>query len=610
MKGQPHLIYEFGPLHLDTKEQTLLRDGQIISLTPKAYDTLLALVQEAGHTLGKDYLLEKVWHGTYVTEATLAQNVSTLRKILGERPGGGLYIETVPKRGYRFVGPMKVRRGEDGAAGADAPPAAPGGARKQAGADQERMFQSLAILPFTNASDDSPLDYLSEGITESLINMMTQLGTLKVAARSVTFRHRGERVMLQEVGHQLGVEAVLCGRVMRFDDRLVIRAELVDVASGWQLWGEQYDREVSNILAVQIEIAGQIAAQLRLRLASGRGADQLKNCTENPEAYKLYLQGRYYWNKHTEKDYGRAIDYYRQAITVEPDFALAYAGLADTHAMRDFYGLLPSWEMIPKAKAAVMKALELDDQLGEAHAALAFLHILYQYDWESAEEEFKLAIKFNPRYALAHQRYAHYLLARGRFGQALVESSLALELEPFDLNCNLQLGWYYVYTRQYEQAIEQLRKTLNLNPEFWAGHVAQGIAYEHIGMFDEAVAALRTAERLGDSPLVCAFLGHAYAVSGRRDKAREMLDKIQKQSERHYVPSYCMAVICSALGETDRAFEYLEKSYELRNQWLGWIKVDPELDGLRSDVRFTELLARLGLPPETGRPRAARPARS
>lgn len=606
MKGQSQLIYEFGPFQLDTEEHRLLRDGQPISLTPKAYDTLLAFVQEAGHTLGKDYLLERVWHDTYVTEATLAQNVSTLRKTLGKRPGGGPYIETVPKRGYRFVEAVKVRRGGDVAAGADAPPAAPGAAWKEAGADQKRIFHSLAILPFANASDDTTLDYLSEGITESLINMMTQLGTLKVAARSVTFRHRDERVMPQEVGHQLGVEAVLSGRVMRFDDRLVIRAELVDVSSGWQLWGEQYDREVLNILVVQAEIAGQISTQLRLRLASGHGTHQFKNCTENAEADKLYLQGRYYWNKHTEKDYGRAIDYYRQAITIEPDFALAYAGLADTYAMRDFYGLLPSWEMIPKAKAAVTKALELDDQLCEAHAALAFLHILYQYDWESAEGEFKLAIKFNPRYALAHQRYAHYLLARGRFGQALVESSLALELEPFDLNCNLQLGWHYVYTRQHEQAIEQLRKTLDLNPEFWPGHVLQGIAYEHIGMFAEAVAALRTAERLEGSPLACAFLGHAYAVSGRRDKAREMLDKIQKQSERHYVPSYCMAVICSGLGETDQAFEYLEKSYELRNQWLGWIKVDPELDTLRSDARFTELLTRLGLTPDTGRPRPAR----
>lgn len=601
MKGQSHLshlIYEFGPFHLDTKEQTLLRGGETLPLTPKAYGTLLALVQDAGHTLGKDRLLEMVWQGTYVTEATLAQNVSTLRKILGERPGGGPYIETVPKRGYRFVGAVKVLQGEGGGAGmADAPPEAQAATGKEAGGGWETAFNSLAILPFLNASADPNLDYLSEGITESLINMMTQLGTLKVAARSVIFRHKGEHLIPQEVGHQLGVEAVLSGRVMQFDDRLVIRIELVDVTSGWQLWGEQYDREFSNILAVQAEIAGQIAGQLRLRLAPGRREYQFKDFTENAEAYTLYLQGRYHWNKHTEKDYGKAMDYYHQAIGREPNFALAYAGLADTYAMRDFYGLLPSWEMIPKAKAAVMKALEIDDQLAEAHAALAFIHMLYQYDWDGAEEEFKRAFKFNPRYAIAHQRYAHYLLARGRFGQALVESSLALELEPYDPNCHLQLGWYYIYTRQYRQAIEQLRKTLALNPEFWPAHVLQGIAFEHNEMFSDAILALHRAELLEASPLVSAVLGHIYAVSGKRDEAREVLHKIQEQSKQHYVPSYCMAVICAGLGEKDRAFEYLEKSYELRNQWLGWIKVDPELDTLRSDARFTELLIRLGLTP-------------
>lgn len=600
MKADSDVTYEFGPFLLVTEEQTLLRDGKPLPLTPKAYETLLALVQNAGHVLDKNRLLETIWHGTFVTEATLAQNVSTLRKVLGRSQSGGHYIETVPKRGYRFAADVWTRRNGGGGHdnGASAGYAADAGATPQeADLTRARVFNSLAILPFVNKDGDPNVEYLSDGITESIINIMSQLGTLKVTAPSIIFRHRDESLTPQEVGRRLGVEAVLSGRVIRLNGRLVIRTELVDVLNGWQLWGEQYDRAFSSILELQVEVAGRIAEQLQLRLLSGGRGHRFKDFTDNPEAYRLYMQGRHHWNQHTKEGYGQALGYFEQAIEVEPRFALAYSGLADTYVMRDFYGLLPPWEMIPKAMAAAMKALEIDDQLSEAYSSLAFVNLLYQYDWASAEKGLHRAIKLNMRNAIAHQRYAHYLLARGLFGQALTESRLALELEPFDLSCNLQLGWYYIYARQYRPAIEQLQKTIGLNSVFWPAHVLLGIAYEHNRMFPEAISALQKAQLLELSPFVTAVIGHTHAAAGERVAALKALDELNERAAHHYVQPYFMALIYAGLGDNDVAFAYLEDAYEARNHWLGWIKVDPALDNLRSDVRFKRLVGRLGLAP-------------
>jgi TolB-like protein len=594
MKSQfPH--YRFGPFRLDTNSKVLLRDGHVVAITLKAYEILLVLLQNAGQVVEKDALLEQVWPSTFVGEANLAQYISTLRKVLSEGSGGVAYIQTLPKRGYRFVTAVEEVEGEDvGAAAEQAvpPPKQPHQAEAEA---PDKVIDSIAILPLVNASDDPNTQYLSHGITESLINIVSQISTLKVLARSVVFRHLGEIDDGQALGHKLGVKAVLTGRVLQVDRRLVVRVELLDVIHGWQLWGEQYDRELSNVLEIQMGIAEQIAQKLRAKLPGKQPPRSPTHYAQNAQAYQLYLKGRYYWHKNTEQGYTEAINYFKQAIEIDSNYALAYSGLADSYALRDYYGLFPPWEMMPMAKASAMRALAIDEQLAEAHTSLACVRMLYEYDWAEAESEFKLAAELNPKYVNAHQWYSRLLLAISQFDRSLAEVKMALEIEPFDLGNNLQLGWYLFYTRQYEQAAAQCKETINLHPNSWAAHLLLGMAYEQLDEFPATLSELQTAHRLEHTPLVLGVLGHAYGIAGQEDEARKVLRELSLSAKERYVPPYSYALIHTALGEKDLAFEWLEKAYEYRNEWLVWLKVDPELDDLRSDPRFTKLVKRIGL---------------
>ncbi|MDT5272443.1 MAG: hypothetical protein QOH49_4629 [Acidobacteriota bacterium] len=593
MKSQlPH--YRFGPFRLDTSSKVLLRDRRIVPITLKAYEILLILLQNAGQVVEKDTLLEQVWPSTFVGEANLAQYISTLRKVLIE--GSEVtYIQTLPKRGYRFVVPVEEvpQEGESVAAEKAAPqPKQPDHAETES---PDEVIDSIAILSFVNASDDQNAEYLSHGITESLINIVSQISTLKVLARSVVFRHLGELDDAQTLGRKLGVKSVLTGRVMQVDRRLVIRVELLDVMHGWQLWGEQYDRELSNVLEIQMEIAEQIAEKLRAKLPGKQPPRSPAHYAQNAQAYQLYLKGRYHWHKNTEQGYTDAIDYFKQAIEIDSNYALAYSGLADSYALRDYYGLFPPWELMPKAKAAAMRALAIDDHLAEAHTSLGCIKLLYEYDWAEAESEFKRAIELNPKYANAHQWYSRLLLAVAQFDRSLAEVKMALGIEPFDLGNNLQLGWYLFYTRRYEQAVAQCKETINLHSNSWAAYLLLGMSYEQLNKFPATLSELQTAHRLESTPLTLGILGHAYGIAGQEVEARKALDELDLSAKERYVPPYSYALIHTALGEKDLAFEWLEKAYEYRNEWLVWLKVDPELDDLRSDPRFTRLVNRIGL---------------
>jgi TolB-like protein/DNA-binding winged helix-turn-helix (wHTH) protein len=468
---------------------------------------------------------------------------------------------------------------------------------RHSAASDKTGISSIAVLPFANKSDDPNAEYLSDGISESLINSLSQLPGLRVIARSSTFKYKGKDVDPQEVANALGVEAVLTGRVLQRGDGLIINVELVNASDKTQMWGEQYDRKMSDLLAIQREIAHEIVEKLKLKV-SGEGKGPAKHYTESNEAYQLYLKGRFYWNKRTAEALKKSIEYFNQAIDKDPRFALAYAGLADCYVVPA--NRLPPREAMPKAKEAAMRAVELDDTLAEAHASLARVFAAYDWDWTSAEKEYKRAIELNPRYAVAHQWYGGYLAVMGRSDEAIAERKRAVELEPLSPIINFELGLAFYYARDYDHAIEQFQKTLELDQNFPAAHNFLPAAYEQKGMYNEALAEFKKAiplTRGSEWTLSRAGLGYLYAVTGKKSEARTVLNELKQASKQEYVPGTSIAFIYAGLGEKDQAFAWLDKGYEQRVFQLQWIKLEPRWDSLRSDPRFRDLLRRLGLAP-------------
>lgn len=461
---------------------------------------------------------------------------------------------------------------------------------------REDAIDSLAVLPLVNASSDASAEYLSDGITESIINSLSQLPQLRVMARATVFRYKGLEVDPIEVGQALDVRAVMLGRVLQIGDQLVIKTELVDVADGSHLWGAQYNRKPEDILAVQDEISGEIYEKLRLRLTGEDHKKRLaKRHTDNTEAYQLYLRGRYHTSKATREGLQKGIDYFHQAIQIDPAYALAYSGLAEA-----FYGLSgahqPPKEAMPKARAAALKALEIDDTLAEAHASLALVKVFYDWDWTGAETEYRRAIELNPGYASAHHWYGWYLALMGRLDQATSEMQRAQELDPLSLEITADLGLSFFFARQYDRAIEQFRKALEMDQHFIWARFFIGWAKEQQGLIDEAIAEYRRAAEEEDALVIKAALGHAFAMGGRRDEAQAILSEFEQLSESTHVSPYDFAIIYTALGESEQAFAALERAYENRSEALVWLKVDPRLDPLRTTPQFIDLLRRVGLP--------------
>jgi TolB-like protein/Tfp pilus assembly protein PilF len=447
-----------------------------------------------------------------------------------------------------------------------------------------------------NASNDPNTEYLSDGITESIINSLSQLPNLKVMARTTVFRYKGQSSDPQKVGRDLGVEAVLTGKVLHRGDTLIAQVDLVNVSDGSELWGQQY--KLSDALAVQEEIAMEISANLRLKLSGEQQSRVTKHYTENPEAYQLYLKGRFYWNKRTGEALKKAIEYFNQAIEKDPTYALAYAGLADAYVLSSFLSTDSPQEAFAKAKAAAKKALELDETLAEAHTSLASALSLYDWNFPESNREFQRAIELNPNYATAHHWYGGTnLAALGRVDEAIAEMKRAQELDPLSLIINADLGEAYFEARQYDRSIEQLRKTVEMDQSFYYAHYHLGMAYEMKGSLSDAITEYYKARQLDDDPRVLAFLGHAFAASGKRDDALKTLEQLKEISRQRYVQAYSFAIIYAGLGEKDKAFQWLERSYQEHAPRMIRLKVDPFLDNLRSDPRFDDLLRRIGLSP-------------
>jgi len=463
-------------------------------------------------------------------------------------------------------------------------------------ASDSDAIDSIAVLPFTNDSGDPEHEYLSDGISESLINNLSQLSQLKVIARSSSFRFKGKNADPQEVAKALGVRAILNGHLARRGDRLQISAELIDTRDQRQIWGEQYNRAFSDILTVQEEIAQDISEKLRLRLTGEEKEQLAKRHTSNSEAYQAYIQGRYFWNKRTKENLEKGIEYFTQAIDKDPNYALAYAGLADSYLILGNLSLLPPKDAFPKARAAATKALELDGELAEADVSLAFIKYLFEWDWPSAECGFKRALELNPNYGPGHQWYGVSLAGRGRTAEAIAEAKRAQEVDPLSLTINAVIGWMFFLARQYDQAIEQEKKTLEMDPNFALAHSFLGPAYEQKAMYKEALAEFQKAASGSPEESLLSEIGHVYAVAGKRSEAREMLNKLKELSKQHYLPPYQMALIHAALNEKDQAFALLENAYEDRFPWLIHLKVEPRLDPLRSDPRFEDLVRRVERP--------------
>jgi len=460
-----------------------------------------------------------------------------------------------------------------------------------------QSIDSLAVLPFANMSGNSDTDYLSDGITESLMDSLSELPNLKVMSRSAVSRYKGKEPDVPSVGRDLGVRAVLTGRITQRGDNLTVSAELVDTSDNSRLWGEQYNRKLADALAVQNDIAHQIVEKLRVRLSDTQAAHMTKRQTANPEAYQLYLKGRYFAAQFTPEGLDKGVNYFRQAIALDPAYALAYDGMAYYYALIEDLSVAPS-EAMPKLEEAARKAMELDDSLVEPHVEQAYGYTCYDFDWPAAEREFQRAFSLNPNYAPAHEFYSWYLISQGRIDQAVQEGQRAVQLDPLNVEIDSILGWDLYHARRYDQAAAELHRTLELDPSYPAGYYFLGEVYAQQGKIDDAIAAQRKAAELfgsGSASWPLAEIARDYVLAGRLPEARQALRDLLARSQHFHVPPYGIATLYAALGDKDHAFAQLNQAFTQRSFFMDFLKVDPELDSLRSDPRFQDLLARMNL---------------
>jgi len=460
-----------------------------------------------------------------------------------------------------------------------------------------KIIDSLAVLPFENASGDPEHDYLSDGITGSLINTLATLPKLRVMAQSTTFRYKGREIDPQAIGRELNVRAVLTGRMVQSGGSLRIGTELVDVATGCQLWGAQYNREPGDIFVVQDEISNEISGKLQLQLTRAEKKRLTRHHTENAEAYRLYLKGRHHWNRWSEEGFYKAIEYFQQAVEKDPSYALAYTGVADSYVLLGWNSYLPPKEAFPKGKAAAIIALQLDPDLAEAHTSLAALLWLHDWQWEEAQIEFKRSLELGPTYPTANHWYAEYVTTMGRHDEAIARMKHGRELDPLSLIINVAVGWAFYLARRYDEAIEQLRRTIELDPNYPVTYWILGLVLRKTGYYELAITEGEKGVKLsGGSPLMRAALAHTLGTGGRTKEALQTLEDLSNLTKQKYVAPYFFAGIHIGLGENDRAMEYLERSYEEHSHWLIYLHIDPSMDALRDDPCFQDLLRRVGLP--------------
>ncbi len=650
--NEPQLqIYEFGGYCLDAGKRLLAREnGEEVPLTPKVFDTLLYLVRNGGKVIGKDELMREIWTDTIVEENNLSQNISILRRILGEKPGEGRFIATVPGHGFRFVPTVRAlseddrpptgdTSGEkDTAKGAEKDstevsdpdtrsPASSNGStlsrktdrfkfallalllviatgslgfyffRENLAQGQADRIKSIAILPFKPLVAENRDEVLEIGMADTLISRLSDNQEIIVRPLSSVRRFGNLDQDAADAGRALGVEAVLDGSIQRWGDDIRINARLIRVADGNLLWTGTFDEKFAGIFAVQDAISNRVATALSVRLGQDEKTRLTKHDTENIEAYQLYLRGRFHVFKLTPPEVQKGISHFEQAIAIDRGYALAYAGLADAYRSLALGSEMLPTDYLPKAKAAAQKAVELDDALSEGHTALAATIFWGDWSWAEAEGHFKRAVQLDPNSASAHLFYSHLLSNLGRHEEALAEIKLARQLDPlFPFGGALE-GQSLAYAGRPDEALERLRKTSELEPNFWMPHLFSSAIYIEKGMYAEAVDAARVARKLAPSQTASvAFECYALAKMGRREELQTALDGLLKLSRERFVPPYHFALIYNGLGEKEETFKWLERGFEQRDPKMTFLKVDSKLNNLRSEPRFIDLMKRMNLP--------------
>jgi DNA-binding winged helix-turn-helix (wHTH) protein/tetratricopeptide (TPR) repeat protein len=587
MTAPAHKIYEFGPFRLDTEERVLLRDGQQVPLTLKAFDVLLMLVENSGHIVEKDQLMNRVWAGRFVEEGNLKVTVSMLRKALEENNGGTRYVETVPRRGYRFASEVKIVGGlfllrDRTQSFVPAAGSAP--------------IKSIAVLPFKPLVADTRDESLELGMADTLITRLSGLKEIVVRPTSAVRHYAGLEQDAIAAGREQRVDAVLDGSLQRSGERLRVTVRFLRIADGQTLWTERFDDNFTDIFAVQDRVSEKVAGALALKLGGEERARLRKHDTHSSEAYELYLKGRYFWDKFTLADHQKATEYFNQAIAKDPGYAVAYAGLADTYGASATNGWLPPHEAYPKAKLTVQKALSLDDTLAEAHANLGALFMFYDMDWVSAEREYRRAIELNPDYEGTYGVYSYLLCALGRPDEGVEKARRGLEANPLSGALANDLALAYYQARRYDEAIKQYQKQLDMEPARAEALLGLGVVYEQKGMYEQAINEYQRAiKSLGRTSPVLAQLGRAYALSGKRTEAINVVREFKEIAKQSFRGSYDSAIFYTGLGERDKAFEQLNKAYEERSGWIIYLKVEPQFDSLRTDPRYVPLLKRINI---------------
>ena len=574
------MIYRFGPFLLDVADRSLKRDGDAIPLTPKVFDLLVTLVTNAGRLVEKEVLLTTVWPDVAVEEGNLTKGIFTLRQILDS--GGDAVIETVPKRGYRFVGALQSA-GPAVAAGSPQP------APQNEGQPSEN---SIAVMPFADMSAGRDHAFFCEGMSEEIINALGRVPELRVASYTSSVLFKEKAADTRSIGRDLSVTWLLEGSVRKSGDVVRIAVQLVRANDGFSAWSGRFDRKLDDIFTVQDEIAGMIAQTLTHKVGKSNAAPLITSTTANAAAYTLYLEGRYLWNKRPGDVVWQAIDRFERAIAIDPNFAPAHAALAGVYGTLGAWesGVLAPAEAFAKAKASAQRALQLDPQLAAAHTARAYTTLHFDWRPDQACAELEQALALNPAWVDAHHWHSHALCAAGRFDQSLSACRHTLELDPLNPLMHAHLAWHYYMARDYPSALARAQQVVSMESHFHWGHLFAGWSLERLGRTDEAVVALKDAARVSnDNPVMVAGLGYALAINDDRRGATKVIKDLLKARGTEGLFAYEIGVIHAALGELDAAFEWIGRAVTERSGWIAYVRVDPRLDAIQNDPRFTKL---------------------
>jgi TolB-like protein len=565
------VVVRFADFELDQDAGELRRHGSKIRLQEQPLQILQILLEQPGKVIPREELRKRIWPSdTFVDfDHGINNAIKRLREALGDTAATPLYIETVPRRGYRFIGST----GKSG------------------------RIESLAVLPLDNLSGDPEQEYFADGLTEALITSLAKIKALRVISRTSAMKYKGIRNRsAREIASELGADAIIEGTVSRSGNRVRISAQLINASTDMHLWADSYDRDVSDILALQSEVARAIATQIQITLTPLEQAQLGRARMVHPEAYESYLKGRYYWNKRTPNSVKKGTEYFQRAVDKDPTYAAAYASLADGASVTGFWGFVPPEEGFGRAKSIARKSLEIEET-AEAHAALGWALLHYDFDFPAAEREFRRSIELNAGYANGAQWYSMYLTLMGRTTEGIAEVKRALKLDPLSLIINVTFAWICYVNRRFEEAIDQCQRTIELDPNFAPGRYMTGVVCEKIGLYERGIAELQEANRLsGDAPAYVAQLGATYAYAGEVNIAVKILERLQELSQQRYVMPYYLAIIYAALNGRDEALYWLKRAHQEHAAWSIFTKTDPRLDSVRSDPRYDDLVRVMKFP--------------